>query len=305
MIGFYRKILVPLDGSILAEQVLPHLQRLATPGETTLVLVTVMDPTHYVVAQGRYLPPNYFTHLRSSAEAYITKQGRQLEAAGFQVEAYVVEEDAAGGILQAAATAQVDLIAMTTHGRSGFVRWALGSVAERIVSETPLPVFLVREAMALPGDKLRRLLVPLDGSALAEQALPKAGALAKATGAELLLLQVIQSLDDRNQDLFLHKDSAEAQALLTTWQTNAIAYLQQKAQPFQAEGVVCVCKAVTGDVAPTIIATAESEDIDLLVMSTHGRSGLRRWIYGSVANKVLRGVTCPLLMIHNPPTDSI
>ncbi len=304
MISFYRKILVPLDGSALAEQVLPHLHRLATPGETTLVLVTVVDPTHYVVAQGRYLPSNYFTHLRSIAEAHIKKQGRQLEAAGFDVEAYVVEGDAADAILKVAATTQADLIAMTTHGRSGFVRWALGSVAERIVIETPLPVFLVREGTAVPGDKLRRLLVPLDGSALAEQALPVAGPLAKATGAELLLLQVVQGLDRRNQDL-LFKDAAEAQAAVTEWQQEAIAYLQQQAHHFQADGVTCLCKVVMGDVASTIIGTADSEAIDLLVMSTHGRSGLQRWIYGSVANKVLRGVTCPLLLIHNPSADSI
>lgn len=300
MIGFYHKILVPLDGSMLAEQVLPHLHRLPTPGKTTLVLVTVVEPTSYVAAHGRYLPPDYFTHMLSNADAYITKKARQLEEIGFQVKAYVVEGDAASSILKLAATTQVNLIAMTTHGRSGFVRWALGSVAERIISETPLPVFLAREGTAVPGDKLRRLLVPLDGSALAEQALPEAGDLAKATGAELWLLQVIQPLDERNQDL-LFSDRAEAQAAFTEWQTNAAAYLQQMAQPLQTEGVTCVCKAVLGDVAPTIIATAESEAIDLLVMSTHGRTGLRRWVYGSVANKVLRGVTCPLLVIHNSP----
>ena len=176
MIGLYDKILVPLDGSTLAEQVLPHLQRLATPTDTTFVLVNVINSANYVATHSRYLPPDYFTRLRASAEAYLAEQQRPLEEAGFRVEAYVGDGDAAGTILQLAATVQADLIAMTTHGHSGFVRWALGSVAERIVSETALPVFLVREATALPGDKLHRILVPLDGSALAEQALPTAGA---------------------------------------------------------------------------------------------------------------------------------
>ena len=108
---------------------------------------------------------------------------------------------------------------------------------------------------------------------------------------------MIQPLDDRNQEI-LFKDVAEAQAAFAEWQTNAAAYLHEKAQPFQAENVTCLYKAELGDVAPTIIDTAETEHIDLLVMSTHGRSGLRRWVYGSVANKVLRGVTCPLLLIH-------
>jgi|694.fasta_scaffold36995_4 nucleotide-binding universal stress UspA family protein len=298
MIGLYHKILVPLDGSTLAEQVLPHLQRLATPTDTTFVLVNVINSANYVATHSRYLPPDYFTRLRASAEEYLAEQGRPLEEAGFRVEAYVGDGDAAGTILQLAATVQADLIAMTTHGHSGFVRWALGSVAERIVSETALPVFLVREATALPGDKLHRILVPLDGSALAEQALPTAGALAKAIDAELLLLQVLQPLDDRNQEI-LFKDAAEAHAAFAAWRADAEAYLHGKGQPFQDEGVTCLSKAELGDVAPTIIDTATNERIDLLVMSTHGRSGLGRWVYGSVANKVLRGVTCPLLLLRH------
>lgn len=297
MIGLYHKILVPLDGSTLAEQVLPHLRRLATPIDTTFVLVNVINSANYVATHSRYLPPDYFTRLRISAEEYLAEQGRPLEQAGFRVETHVADGDAAGSILHVAATTQADLIAMTTHSRSGFVRWALGSVAERVVSETALPVFLVRETTTLPTDKLHRILVPLDGSALAEQALPTAGALAKATGAELLLLQVIQPLDDRNQEI-LFKDDVEAQSAFAEWRANAAAYLHEKAQPFQAVGVPCLYKVELADVAPTIIDTAETERIDLLVMSTHGRSGLRRWVYGSVANKVLRGVTCPLLLLR-------
>lgn len=303
MLSCYHKILVPLDGSATAEQVLSHLHRWATPSETTLVLVTVVDMTNYVVTHSRYLPPDYFTRLRAHAESYITAQRRQLEKAGFQVEAHVVSGDAAGGILQVATTAQVDLIAMTTHGRSGFMRWALGSVAERIVSETPLPVFLVRETTSWRGDQLRRILVPLDGSLLAAEALPEAVALAKAAGAELLLLQVIQPLDGRNQDI-LFKDAEEAQAAFREWQVDAAADLQQLAAPLQAEGVRCRGQVLLCDVVQTIIDTTETEAIDLLVMSTHGRTGLRRWVYGSVANKVLRGVACPLLVIHRlPPAD--
>lgn len=300
MVSLYHKILVPLDGSALAEQVLSHLPRLGAPAETSLVLVSVIDPIPYTVAPLDYMPPDFFTYPRSNAETYIVEQQQQLQALGFQVEAHVVEGDAAANIVRVATATQVDLIAMTTHGRSGFARWALGSVAERVVCETALPVFLVRETTALPSDKLQRILVPLDGSPLAEQALPAAVALAQATGAELLLLQVVQTLDKGGQHM-LFKNEAEAQAALAQWQTRAETYLQQVAQLIQAQKVVCVCRALAGNVVETIIDTAETADIDLLVLSTHGRSGLRRWFYGSVANKVLRGVSCPLLVIHNLP----
>jgi len=299
--NLHHKILVPLDGSALAEQVLPHLQRLAAPAETTLVLVNVITPMPYTMTTLHYVPPDFFTYPRASAEAYIAEQQKKLQALGFQVEAHIVEGDVAANIVRVATATNVDLIAMTTHGRSGFVRWALGSVAERVVCETPLPVFLVRETTPSAGDKFHRILVPLDGSPLAEQALPEAVALAQATGAELLLLQVIQALDKENERI-LFKNEAEAQAAVAQWQTSAETYLHQVAQPIQVQKVACVCRALAGNVVETIIDTAETAGIDLLVISTHGRSGLRRWFYGSVTNKVLRGVSCPLLVIHNPPT---
>ncbi|CAN5624768.1 universal stress protein [soil metagenome] len=300
MVSLYHKILVPLDGSALAEQVLPHLQRLAAPSETTLVLVNVIEPIPYSMPPLCYTPPNFLPYLRSSAEAYIAEQQKQLQAVGFQVEAHVIEGDAATNLVSVATATNVDLIAMTTHGRSGFVRWALGSVAERVMCETLLPVFLVRETTAAAGDKLRRILVPLDGSPLAEQALPEAVALAQATGAELLLLQVIQTFDEGNKHI-LFKNEAEAQVAFAQWQTSAATYLEQVAQPIQAQKVVYICRALAGNVVEMIIDTVETDGIDLLVISTHGRSGLRRWMYGSVANKVLRGVSCPLLVIHNSP----
>ena len=303
MASLYHKILVPLDGSALAEQVLPHLHRLAAPAETMLVLVNVIAPMPYTIATMRYAPPDLLNYPRSSAEVYIAEQQQQLQAMGFQVETHIVEGDAAANIVRVATATNVDLIAMTTHGLSGFVRWALGSVAERVVCETLLPIFLVRETTVLARNKLQRILVPLDGSPLAEQALPAAVALAQATGAELLLLQVIQTLDEGNQRI-LFKNEAAAQAAFAQWQTSAETYLQQVAQPIQAQGVACVCRVLLANVVETIIDTAEMAGIDLLVISTHGRSGLRRWFYGSVTNKVLRGVSCPLLVIHNPPTPA-
>jgi nucleotide-binding universal stress UspA family protein len=302
MTALYRKILVPLDGSQLAEQVLPQLQRLAAPAATTLVLINVVDLVRYAITTAHHAPPEFFTQLRTNAETYLTEQRQQLQALGFQVKGHVVEGDPTTAILQVAATEEVDLIAMTTHGRSGFVRWALGSVAERVVRATPLPIFLVRATTAWSDQPLRRILVPLDGSLLAEEALPEAVALAKNTGAEVLLLQVIQSLDKGSRQI-LFKNETDAEATLSEWQVTAEAYLAQVAQPLPAEGVASRYQALLGDVAATIIDTTEREGIDLLVMSTHGRSGLGRWVYGSVANKVLRGVSCPLLLIHHPQTQ--
>lgn len=297
MAGLYRKILLPIDGSAEAERVLVYLPQLAIPGETTLVLVNVVESFRYAMAASRHTPPDFLEHLRSGAEAYITEQRNALQSAGYRVEAYVVEGDAAGSILQVAATAQADLIGMTTHGRSGFVAWALGSVAERVISEADLPVFLVRRSSLPTGDNFRHILMPLDGSPLAEQALPQASALAQASQAKLLLLQVAQTFDEGNRRI-LFRGEAEAENTLAQWRADAQAYLERLAQQMRAEGIDCAYRVLAGDVAQAIVEAAQEEKADLLVMSTHGRSGLQRWVYGSVSGKVLRSLACPLLLIR-------
>jgi len=227
MPGIYRKIVLPLDGSAISEGVLTHLPQLAIPGETTLVLLHVVEPSRYAMAVTRFTPPDFWENIQASAEAYIADQRNLLQASGYRVEAYVANGDAAANILRVAETAQADLIAMTTHGRSGFVAWALGSVAERVISQSPLPVFLVRQATA-SRDNFRRILTPLDGSPLAEQSLGAASELAQAAHAELVLLQVVQTLDQGSRRI-LFKNEDEAEAALDQWQSAALAYLETMA----------------------------------------------------------------------------
>ncbi len=294
----YRKVLIPLDGSPLAEQVFAYVQQLASPSTTALVLVTIVETWRFVPYLDGLSAQISLGPVRGIAETYLARQYEQWQSLGYQVHTHLGEGDAAQEILRVAESSGADLIAMTTHGRSGFERWSLGSVAERVIQGAKLPVLLVREAMEVSGGQLQRLLVPLDGSPLAEQVLPQAQALAQATDAQILLLQVIQSLDEGNQKI-LFKDKAQVDALYKNWCAGAEKYLCQVAQAYRKAGISSDYQVLFGDPDKVICNTVTDESVDLIVMSTHGRSGLSRWYYGSVANKVMRNVTAPLLLLRN------
>jgi nucleotide-binding universal stress UspA family protein len=298
----YNKLLVPLDGSPLAEHVLQHLAWVATPAATELILVSALETWRYAMAGTEFAWSDILTSLRSGAEEYLTAQRQQLQQAGYRVTTHVVEGDAAQVILDLAETSGADGIAMSTHGRSGFARWTLGSVAERVLHGAHIPVLLVRATTEAHSHKLQTILLPLDGSAVAEQALPEAQALAHQNDAKILLLQVIQKLDEGSQHLFF-KDEAAAKATFAEWRAQAETYLAGVAQRLEAAGVASSYRVIIDSPARAICTLTKDNGVDLVVMGTHGRTGVRRWVYGSVASQVLHGASCPLLLVHTLPEE--
>lgn len=132
----------------------------------------------------------------------------------------------------------------------------------------------------------KRILVPLDGSATAEQALPHAQAMARQFGSHLILLRVTKtkpSTQDREE---------------------RVKYLNDWVSRLQTEGLSAEAQLEEGDPAQIIVDEAESEKVDLVVMCSHGRSGLSRWVYGSVAERVLNNVHCPLFFVRNQPQST-
>lgn len=294
----YRKVVIPLDGSPLAEQVLTYVKYVTSPTETALELVSVFDSLRYTSIQLGHGAVRLVASVLANLESYLNQQREKLESMGYRVHTHVIEGDAAYEIVKLAKGEEADLIAMTTHGRAGFVRFALGSVAERVIQRAETPVLLMREVTNASLGKPRRILIPLDGSRMAETALPEAAALAQTLNAQLVLLQVIQPLDEGNMRL-LFPDRESADAAQEQWRLAADAYLAQVAHMLQSSGIACEYQAKLGDADQVICASAIIDNIDLIVMSTHGRSGLKRWYYGSVANKVLRNAECPILLVRS------
>lgn len=294
----FQKILIPLDGSPLAETALAHVQRMAPAGTAELVLITVIETYRYGYSATDIAFNNTLHYVRESTGEYLAQQQSKLEAQQYTVQIYAVEGDAAQGILDVAEETGADLIAMTTHGRAGVMRWALGSVAERVLQEANIPVWLVRESTRIvPPEEMERILVPLDGTEAATQALAQARQLAQHTGAELLLLRAIPDMDGIDSENMFN-DEPTAQQTREMWRTRAEEYLAEVAQDLAAANISSRTLVVQDDPAHAVFQTAAAENVDCIVMATHARYGLNRLLYGSVADDVLRHIDCPLLLVH-------
>lgn len=295
----FKKIVVPLDGSLLAEQALSFLPRFVSPLQTHIDLVCVVQPWVYALGMSEATPISVINDLHENWKAYLHQQEIFLQGLGYTVQSHLLEGDIAAEILALAANKNADLIVMSTHGRSGFRRLALGSVAERVLHNATIPLLLVREGAALhTTNPIEHLLVPLDGSSFAERSIPLAVELSTQTGATLTMLRVVQDLDAQNKQIIFKSEEAAEEAV-TQWKLLATRYLDELAKGIKAEGVKVSSMVLSGDPENLIGTIAETLPADLIVMSTHGRSGVSRWVYGSVANKVLRTATCPVLLVRN------
>lgn len=269
-----RRILIPLDGTPGSDGILPHVYRLAhtDPGRTELVLLTVLPPD----APER-------NAARATARQHLNGLRARLGKRGGAVQTRVVEGEPAAQVLEAARTLGADLVAMTTHGRTGLERWVKGSVAEQVLHACPTPVFLATPRAAGVDAEVdyRRVLVPLDGPPATGDGAAELLALAAglARGAELVLLHIVAAGD------------AQAQATERLGATrDALA----------AAGVTARIVGRTGEPTDVIVAAVEDGATDVVAMTTHARTGLARLRHGSVAADVLARVACPMLALRRP-----
>ncbi len=275
----FREIMVPLDGSERAEQALPCAVQLAKGMASTVHLVSVDDFLAAVSSTlpAPYIPPGVYEAELEQVTAYLTAIRQRLAGEGLQIRSEVLTGTPAVCLLAYEQSAHIDLLVMCSHGRGGIARFALGSVAERLLRHGTAPVLLVR-AFSAPPD-LTRVVVPLDGSVLAQLALQTVSALESSGIREVTLLRVIGA----------DEAAAEAQA-----------YLTATAARLQHEPLTYRTRVERGEPAQTIIDVAGKEA--LVVMATHGRSGLTRWALGSVADRVSRdGVSGTLLVRTGAP----
>jgi nucleotide-binding universal stress UspA family protein len=302
-------ILVPLDGSALAESVLPGVQTLARLTGADMTLMQAVEPlTSLLELAASWEFGNMAAERQEAAEqaahVYLTAIAGRLVTAGIAAQPRVVSGRAAEAILQTAR--EFDLIAMATHGRGGVSRWVYGSVTDKVLRGAPVPVLLLRADLDVPvaADRLRRILVPLDGSALAEQALPLAATLARQAGASLILLQSTGWARAAVADYpAFFAGGLGADHLLEQAEESARAYLAQVSRRLGEQGLTVQLEVTPEPAADAILAGAAAQQADLIVMSTHGRGGLGRWVYGSVADRVLRLATLPVLLVRANGAD--
>ena len=292
-----KTVIVPLDGSDLSRYAISLAETIARGQHGRLMLVHVIDEPAF-----SDLPPAMSVEDRENASGYLNAVAEAV-ADDIDTEARVLSGDPTEEILRLAERTPDSMIVMSTHGRGGFGRMVFGSVADKIVRSSTVPVVLMRDECELPHNVLRTILVPLDGSALSETALPYAIELAHGTGATLALVRVIEPywqsafIAETPEAVYLSQsqiDEMEEYAY-----SEARADLDTLATRLRGEGLRVVWEVRTGRPADEIARVAETTDADLIAISTHGRGGIRRWAFGSVTNEVLHRGKTPVLAI--PP----
>ena len=278
------RVLVPLDGSTLAEAILPAVERLARDHEAEVILLEVLEgqPTREAELEAE-----------RKAVGYLERTADSLRRRGLgRVRASVWYGDADQAIANAATRERVELIAMSTHGRSGLDRLRFGSVAEGVVRRAPVPVLLVRGVAVWDRGGINRILVPLDRSEASEAVLPLVSCLAGPFDLGVELLHVVEPT------LPLTGEEAGEKSV---HEMEVEAYLAKVAAFLEARGLRVGATVRTGFPAEVIPAVTAETKSGLVAMSTHGRSGLGRLFLGSVAERVLRSVSVPVIL-WKPPT---
>jgi len=307
----FRHILVPLDGSELAEKALVSAGQIAaamahaiapvegTDSPVRLVLLRVVSPAALLAAD----PLLYDEMVKMSADeaqAYLNVAASALAGNPAKIETITQVGSPADAIVQYAEDQGVDLIVMSSHGRTGSSRWVYGSVAEKVMHHAPCATAIIRAHVEVAMFQNRKILVPLDGSELAERALEPALALAGAVQSDVLLLRVVIGREPLPESMTPTGDQAKAalEAATSREMAEAEAYLQKIYTTHNNQHLFLDVQTTDGDIGDAIVSYADNQGVDLIVMSSHGRSGLGRWLHGSVAEKVLRGADCATLIIR-------
>lgn len=286
-----KKILVPLDGSNLSEQVLDHIEALVQKANTEITLLRVVP----------FLWPSEFIHVREmgdkmdkEASDYLFSIESKLGEKGIKGQVCVHEGHVPEVICHVAKEKGVSLIAMSTHGRGMLTRWALGSVADRVIRISHVPVLLYRSTGdRIPDSHYKNVLIPLDGSRLSERILPHARRLVELFGTKVWFLHVINT-DLADSFAVLKEDMEQKEEDIIETIRNYFSTLEKRIKETGTSYELVIKK---GNPAETICDFANENEMDLIAMSTHGHGGISRCLLGSVADKVVQSSSRPVLLI--------
>lgn len=288
------RLVTPLDGSVIAEQALALSRRLAERLSGSLELVHVVEP-----ASPHNLPN---PDSRDEAERYLIEVAEHTPAT-IPIQTHVLDGIPVDEILRFSDYDRDTIIVMSTQGRTSLQRTPIGSVADKIVRRTSVPVLLVNAQAAVQENDLRDILVPLDGSKLAESALPIAMRLA-GNKARLCLVRVIQPSDGKLPVEAVLGSAVRDTELLHDITNMAVddarTYLFNTALKLREQGIKVGWEVRFGHPSSEIPRASETIGSDLVVMATHGWGGLRLWTYGSVTDAVIHRGSVSVLVV--PPS---
>jgi nucleotide-binding universal stress UspA family protein len=321
------RIVVPLDGSLFAEAALPLAAAVARATGASLELISACMPVPPASVSGPegaalgvpvhadalaavpITSSELSESLREQRITYLHDAARRLrEHASVDPSVALLDGRADRAVAEHVESGGADLVVMATHGRGALERAWLGSVADSLVRQLPVPILLVRpvedERPNLSVDPVvRRVVVALDGSALAEAALEPAAELARALAVPVVLVRAVGAHVEIQSSYIPHAAQAY-QEQLEAERAEARSYLDEAAGRVAGPGVEVAERVVREGAAPRVIlSTADAEGVDVVAMATHGRGGLRRLLLGSVSDKVVRAATGPVLLVRPREKD--
>ncbi|MFC2066930.1 universal stress protein [Chloroflexota bacterium] len=279
----YEKIVVPLDGSKLAEVALPYAEELAAKIGSEIVLLSVLESTEESEYQKHQIYTDKVVKVtKLHAKKYLEESGEKIIDVGTATRIGNPAEGIVEYVIKGQDSLNCKLIVMATHGRSGIGRWAVGSVADKLVRATiKQPMMLIRAKGIRPDIRQKRILkkalVPLDGSTRSEGVIPYICEIASRLEMELTFLQIVSDANHTYSD--------------------AEAYLQSVCNKLEDEGIPAKYRVGVGAAADKIIDFADELAIDLVAMSTRGRNSANLWPLGGVAQKVLLAGNTPLMLV--------
>lgn len=299
------RILVPLDGSALAEVVLPHAVAFSETFGARITLLQVVQ-RGFSSDMMPAVDPLEWQLRRAEAQAYLEEVSARLVEAGAQAEPVVLEGQAAERIVEYAREVEADLILLSSHGRGGLSPWNISSVVQKVILRAFRPTLIVRayEAVGeLTGLRYEKILVPLDGSQRAELALPLATALARQHDALMILAHVVSRPEVPRHTPLSREEAALVDRLTERNREEAARYLDEL-RP-QLSSNVQTRLLVRDNAAVALHELVAAEDIDLVVLSAHGYSGESQWPYGSVALNIIVYGTKPLLIVQDLSEEEV
>ena len=290
-----KKVLVPLDGSPVAESILPYVELIARGAGAEITLLTSIQSEHSWGDEKVTVDMDAAT---AEARVYLELQCERLRAGGLKTNVNINYGGEADAIIGWAAEEAADLIAMTTHGRTGLKRWILGSVAHKVLHGTSRPLLLVRAEEPGPrqAPQIDRILVPLDGSPLSLSILPYVEDLADALSANLVVCNAVFPLD---LSFAAEVGPAPVGSAIDAMLDQGRSFTAAVAGEIEARGKVKAQSVVTvGFPVREIVQVSQDVNAGLIALATHGRSGFDRWVVGSVADGIVRRSGLPCLVVR-------
>jgi nucleotide-binding universal stress UspA family protein len=297
-------ILVPLDGSRFAEQALPLAERLARSSSACLRLALVHTPSASwdPGVEFSLFDPEMEQQLRERELNYLESlAGRLMNGGGLHVECALLTGSVAEALEDYVERTGTDLVLMTSHGRGGIGRLVLGNVADQLVLRLDVPVLVIRpeeKKAAARQPEIQRILVPLDGSPVAETVLEEAKAFARLTGAELILASIVQPIPVLLPPFVWPPVQVTESPVHRVLE--ARHYLEKMKGRLRKEGFKVQTRVrCSPKVAREILEIAREQRCNLITMATHGAGGLDRLMLGSVADQVVRHSDLPVLVLRS------